>query len=219
MPNPWLSVPLSEYEQHMSSVEVQQLDALSDLFAETMGRCRPLSVAVLGIAGGNGLAHIDSTITARVVGLDLNPRYLEAVRERYSHLPGLELHCVDLSQQHVELEPVQLVHAALIFEHAGTGRCLDNAVSMIVPGGNLSVVLQLPTESGQTVGASPFSSIQHLKSHFSLISSARLRKSLAGRGFRLIHQTTRALPAGKGFWMGIFCAPEAHAENETASYT
>ena len=210
MSNPWLTVPLTEYEQHMSSAEVQQLGALSDLFAEAIGRCRPLSIAVLGIAGGNGLDHIDSSITARVVGLDLNPQYLEAVRERYSHLPGLELHCVDLSEQYVEFEPVQLVHAALVFEHAGVDCCLENAISMIVPGGNLSVVLQLPTESGQTAVASQFSSIQNLKSHFSLISPAWLRESLAGRGFRLIHQTTRALPAGKGFWTGIFSAPDAH---------
>ena len=34
--------------------------------------------------------------------------------------------------------------------------------------------------------------------------------SIAGRGFRLIRQTTRALPTGKGFWAGIFSAPEAH---------
>ena len=209
MSNPWLAVPLTEYEQHMSSVEVQQLGTLSDLFAEAIGRCRPLSIAVLGIAGGNGLDHIDSSMTARVVGLDVNPLYLEAVRQRYSHLPGLELHCVDLSEQHFALEPVQLVHAALIFEHAGVDCCLENAISMIVPGGNLSVVLQLQTENGQAVGASQFSSIQNLKSHFSVISPARLGESLAGRGFRLTHQTTRALPAGKGFWAGIFSAPEA----------
>jgi Methyltransferase domain len=210
MSNPWLAVPLYEYEQHMSSVEVQQLGALSDLFAEAIGRCRPFSIAVLGIAGGNGLDHIDTSITARVVGLDLNPLYLEAVRQRYSHLPGLELHCVDLSEQNVQLEPVQFVHAALIFEHAGAGSCFENAMSMIVPGGNLAVVLQLPTESGQTVGASQFSSIQNLKSHFSVISPSWLRESLAVRGFRLIHETTRALPTGKGFWMGLFSAPEAH---------
>jgi len=206
MSNPWLNVPLSEYEQHMSSAEVQQLGALSDLFAEALGRCRPQSIAVLGIAGGNGLDHIDSSITARVIGLDLNPLYLAAVERRYSHLPGLELHCVDLSEQHVKLEPVQLVHAALVFEHAGVDDCLENALSMIAPGGNFSVVLQLPAESGHTVGASPFSSIQNLKSHLSLISPAWLRESLAGRGFRLVHQTTRALPGGKGFWMGIFSA-------------
>ncbi|MEO6966059.1 MAG: class I SAM-dependent methyltransferase [Acidobacteriaceae bacterium] len=209
MSNPWLAVPLSEYEQHMSSVEVQQLDALSDLFAEAMQRCRPSSVAVLGIAGGNGLDRIDSSVTARIVGLDINPQYLEFVRERYSHLAGLELHCVDLSEQSVKLEPVQLVHAALIFEHAGTDRCLANARSMILPGGNLSVVLQLPTEDGPAVGRTPFSSIQHLKSHFSLIRPAWLCESLAKGEFQLIHQTTRALTGGKGFWMGIFCGSEA----------
>lgn len=210
MSNPWLSVPLFEYEQHMSSAEVQQLGALSELFADAMGRCHPSSVAVLGIAGGNGLDHIDSRITARVVGLDINPQYLDAVRERYSYLADLELHCLDLSAQDVELEPVQLVHAALIFEHAGTNRCLENAISMTIPGGNLSVVLQLPTETGETVSTTQFSSIQYLKSQFSLIRSAWLCELLAGRGFMLIYQTTLALPAGKGFWMGIFCAPQAH---------
>ena len=112
----------------MGSVEVQQLGVLSDPFAEAIGCCRPFSIAVLGIAGGNGLDHIDSAITARVVGLDLNPLYLEAVRQRYSHLPGLDLHCVDLSERHVELEPAQLVHAALIFEHAGADCCLEGNV-------------------------------------------------------------------------------------------
>jgi len=213
MSNPWLAVPLTEYEKHMSSVEVQQSGALADLFAEAIGRCRPLSIAVLGIAGGNGLDRIDSSITTRVVGLDLNPQYLEAVWQRYWHLPGLELLCVDLSQQHIALEPVQLVHAALIFEHAGVDRCLENAISMVAPGANLSAVLQLPSEGGQAVGASQFASIQNLKSHFSHVSPTWLREALAGRGFRLSYQTTLALPAGKGFWAGIFSAPEARQQS------
>ncbi|MGH9401640.1 MAG: hypothetical protein ACRD2P_06000, partial [Terriglobia bacterium] len=112
-------------------------------------------------------------------------------------------------------EPVQLVHAALIFEHAGVGRCLENVLSMIIPGGNLSVVLQLPAESGQTVEASQFSSIQNLKRHFSLISPVWLRESLAERGLRLIYQTTRALPAGKAFWAGIFTMPRHATRRDT----
>jgi hypothetical protein len=91
---------------------------------------------------------------------------------------------------------------------------------MIAPGGNLSVVFQLPTESGQTVGASQFSSILNLKSHFSVVNPKWLRKLLAERGFRLIQQTTRALPASKGFWMGIFSAPKGHptGDENTALY-
>lgn len=207
MSNPWLSVPLNEYEQHMSSEEVRQLGSLSELFAEAITGCRPSSIAVLGIAGGNGLEHIDTSVTTRVVGLDLNPHYIEAVRQRYSHLPGLDLHCVNLSEQRIMLEPVQLVHAALIFEHAGVDRCLENAIALTAPGGNLSVVLQLPAESGKAVGTSRFASIENLHAHFSFVRPATLCESLAGRGFRLAHETTRELPAGKAIWAGIFTAP------------
>src|SRR5512146_1962679 len=156
MPTPWLSVPLAEYEQHMNSVEVRQLAVLSELFAEAIARCRPSSIAVLGIAGGNGLEQIDSSVTTRIVGLDMNPQYIETVRQRHSHLPGLDLRCVNLSEQRIVLEPVQLVHAALIFEHAGVECCLENALALTATGGNLSVVLQLPAESGKAVGTSRF---------------------------------------------------------------
>ncbi|MDP2999205.1 MAG: class I SAM-dependent methyltransferase [Bryobacterales bacterium] len=188
----------------MRSAGVQQLDALSDLFADAVERCRPESVAILGIAGGNGLERIDGNITRRVAGLDVNPLYLEAVRRRFAATYDLELHCVDLAEETAKLEPVHLVHAALVFEHAGVGRCLENALSLVAPGGALSAVLQLPGESGASVGASAFPSIQSLGSHFSLIEPTWFREELAHRGFRLKHQSRRALPSGKGFWMGVF---------------
>jgi hypothetical protein len=204
MSNPWLNVPLADYEGHMKSAEVRQLGALSDLFAQVLALCRPATVAVLGIAGGNGLEHIDGRITRRVVGLDVNPVYLGAVRERYSMVGGLELYCVDLARQLVDLEPVQLVHAALVFEHAGVGHCLENAVALVAPRGALSAVLQLPSEIEQDVATTQFSSVQNLKSHFSLINPTWLREALEGRQFRLEDETRRSLPAGKAFWMGVF---------------
>ncbi len=187
----------------MSSPEVRQQEALSHLFAEAIALRKPASIAVLGVAGGNGLDRIDSMITSRVVGLDVNPRYLDAVRRRYSHLPGLELHCIDLAEQVIDIEPVQLVHAALVFEHTGVSRALDNAISLGAPGGALSVVLQLPGRAGQEIGRGGFASIRNLASHFSLIDPAVLRASLEMRNFRLIHETRRILPDAKAFWMGI----------------
>jgi spermidine synthase len=62
---------------------VEQLDALSELFDEALAHCLPESVLVIGVAGGNGLDRIDSSVTRRVVGIDINPAYLAAVRERY----------------------------------------------------------------------------------------------------------------------------------------
>lgn len=204
MSNPWLDIPLADYEGHMKSAAVQQSAALSDLFAEAIAFRPPASIAVLGVAGGNGLDRIDGKITERVVGLDVNSQYLDAVRRRYSHLTGLELHCIDLAEQTLELQPVQLVHAALIFEHAGVDRCLDNAVSLVDAGGAISIVLQLPAKDAQSVGASRFASMQKLAAHFSLIDPMRLQEALEERQFRLVREKKRSLTAGKEFWMGIF---------------
>lgn len=188
----------------MNSLEVQQLGVLSDLFAEAITLRPSSSIAVLGVAGGNGLDRIDCKITSRVVGLDVNPHYLDAVRRRYSHLHGLELHCIDLAEQAINIEPVQLVHAALVFEHAGVSRALENAISLVAASGALSVVLQLPSKVSQEVGRSGFPSLQKLASHLSLIDPVSICASLKERGFPLIHETRRTLPASKAFWMGIF---------------
>jgi SAM-dependent methyltransferase len=204
MSNPWRSLPLDDYEGHMKSPEVGQLVVLADLFAEVLATRRPNSVAVLGVAGGNGLDRIDGEITKRVVGIDLNPVYLDVVRRRYSNLRGLELHCIDLAEQAANVEPVDLVHAALVFEHAGVDRCLDNALSLVATGGALSVVLQLPADAAPQVGTSAYPSMQSLKSHFSLIDPTWLRQTLEVRKFQMAYDAKRALPAGKAFWMGIF---------------
>jgi len=150
---------------------------------------------VLGIAGGNGLDHVDPNITKRVVGLDGNPLYLDEVRRRYAGKYILGLYRVDLAAEPVDMEPLQLVHAALVFEHAGTDLC---------PGGSLSTVLQLPSDFEQGVTASQFPSMQRLKDHFSLIDPTWFREPLAQRGLRLIHEARRSLVSGKGLWMGVF---------------
>jgi hypothetical protein len=202
--NPWLQVPLADYENHMNSAGVEQLKALSDLFAEALTYCRPESVAVIGIAGGNGLDRIDSAVTRRVVGIDINAAYLDAVRQRYGQMQGLELMCVDLAEQTAVCPPIQLVHAALVFEHAGADRCLDNALSLVCDGGSLSVVLQLPSDTAPGVSKSQFASIQTLSAGFVMIDPAQLRATIEARGFTTTRESLRELPAGKAFWMGIF---------------
>jgi len=204
MANPWLSMPLSDYEGHMSSPAVQQLDALSDLFAEALALCTPASVAILGIAGGNGLKRVDPIVVQRVVGVDVNPEYLCAVRQRYAHLPRLELHCIDLAEQVLNFQPVQLVHAALVFEHAGTHLALNNAVSLVAPGGALSVVLQLSGETEPNIGRSGYTLAQELGSHFTLVDPAWLTATFQSRGFTPAYHTIRHVPAGKRLWMTVF---------------
>src|SRR5436305_1198864 len=145
MSNPWLSIPLEDYEGHMDSPSVQQSTALAGLFKRALDQYLPCSVAVLGIAGGNGLEQIDCAATKRTVGVDINQRYLDEVERRFGsgRLAGLELYCHDLGGRKFNLAPVELVHAALIFEHVGLGLALENALSLVAPGGHLSVILQL----------------------------------------------------------------------------
>ncbi len=204
MANPWLEVPLADYEGHMNSADVEQSAALCGLFAETLAHCQPASVAVIGIAGGNGLDRIDSSVTHRVVGIDINPDYLDAVQQRYGQMQGLELICADLAEQMVTCPPVQLVHVALVFEHAGTDPCLNNVLSLVGDGGSLSVVLQMPSDAAPGVSKSQFASMQTLSAGFKMIDQANLRAAIEARGFHIVRESRRELPAGKAFWMGIF---------------
>lgn len=82
--------------------------AVADVFKTALSYCRPRSVAVLGVAGGNGLEQIDSAITERIVGVDINQRYLDEVRHRFDTPSGLELYCCDLAERELELAPVEL---------------------------------------------------------------------------------------------------------------
>lgn len=204
MPNPWLDIPLEDYEGHMGAEGVRQLETLSDFFARALEICRPESVAILGVAGGNGLEKIDCAVTTRIVAVDINPRYLETVQQRFAAMSGLELCRADLAAPPLSVAPVQLVHAALVFEHTGLERCLDNALSLVAPGGRFSVVLQTPSPTEQGVAATRFQSIQSLRDSFALIDISQFRGTLGEKGFQLSHQEQRPLQSGKGLWLGIF---------------
>jgi hypothetical protein len=118
----------------------------------------------------------------------------------------MEAHCVDLAAETIGLAPVELVHAALIFEHTGLGLCLENALALIVPRGWLSAVLQLP---GDPID-SRYESMQSLREHFALIEPAGFRRALEARGLTLVHEAQRSLPRGKAFWLGVFATdPES----------
>ena len=206
MSNPWLAIALEDYEGHMGSDNVRQLAALSDLFKRALDLCTPESVAVVGVAGGNGLERVDPAVTKKIVGLDINARYLAATRQRHGTLPGLELCCADLAGEPLSLTPVELVHAALVFEHTGLGRCLANTLSLVAPGGKLSIALQLPSAAEQGVTPTRYASMQTLRDSFALIDVSQFRRELEAEGFRLFHQEQRSLPAGKAFWHGIFAS-------------
>ena len=81
------------------------------------------TVMILGVAGGNGLEHIDKNKYKKVYGVDINENYLKKVAERYSSddsLGGI-LECIpaDLTKDAESLPGAELVIADLLIEYIG----------------------------------------------------------------------------------------------------
>ena len=54
MNNPWLTIPLKNYEGHMALPDVGQAKMLAIEFDELLRTYAPISAALIGCAGGNG---------------------------------------------------------------------------------------------------------------------------------------------------------------------
>ena len=78
--NPWLYIPLADYGAHMALPQVAQAQMPAELLRCLVNTHRPESLAVPGVAGGNGLEAVCGTATYRVVAVDVNEEYLNARR-------------------------------------------------------------------------------------------------------------------------------------------
>jgi SAM-dependent methyltransferase len=153
--NPWLRIPVSDYEGHMGHPAVQQLPYLSAVFQEVLLEFQPKDIAVLGCSTGNGFEHIP-TSTRKIIGVDINPQYLDVVRQRYGdRLPGLDLICADIFNCTIAAHSIDLIHGALIFEYVDPAPAMERVATWLRPGGVFSAVLQLPSADGSPVTETP----------------------------------------------------------------
>ncbi len=205
MRNPWLDIPLADYEGHMALPQVAQAQLLSDIFAEALTEFMPQSVAVLGCAGGNGFERISSHVTRRVVGVDLNPEYIHEAHRRFqARLPGLQLFAGDIQTGVFDFAPVDLVFAGLLFEYVEVEVVLGRINCMLGEGGRLVTVLQLPNEAIPEVTPSPFTSLRALSSLISLVAPERLEHLAALHGYRQTAARPVQSAGGKMFQVQTF---------------
>ncbi len=205
MRNPWLDIPLADYESHMSLPQVAQARLLADVFDGMLRTHRPQSVAVLGCSGGNGLERIAAATAGRVVAVDINPGYVEAVRARFQQrIPNLELIVGDIQRDEVSFPPVELVYAALLFEYVDVEAVLRRIRSLLTAGGLLGTVVQLSSPTSSPVTPSPFSSLQALAPVMRLVPPAQLRDLAEATGYREIAGWREASPGGKQFQVQVF---------------
>lgn len=205
MDNPWLRIPLADYEGHMALPQVAQAQLLSDVFVDVLARYAPASVAVLGCSGGNGFDRIQPAVTRRVVGVDLNPEYIEHTRRRYAgRFDTLELFVGDVQTERFAFAPVELVFAALLFEYVNAAAVLERIHDMLVPNGTLVAVVQLPCAAVPEVTPSPYTRLSKLAPIMRLVSPDKLSHWAAAAGYAEEDARTVATAAGKQFRVQCF---------------
>ncbi|MCK9211519.1 MAG: class I SAM-dependent methyltransferase [Ignavibacteriaceae bacterium] len=198
--NPWLEIPLADYEAHMSMASIAQAQYISRVLAGIVQDVRPSSVAIIGCSGGNGFDQLPTDIVKRVVGVEINPHYIEIARERYMyHFNRLELICQDFQTSACSFKPVDLVFAALIFEYVDYITGLTSIKKFIKHGGFLSVILQLPNETISAVSPSPYSSLSKLNGFLKLVSPENFEACAVSVGLSVVTSKRSMLDSGKVF--------------------
>ena len=210
MNNPWLGIPADDYEGHMNLPHVAQYPFLASLFGEFIRQISPASVALLGCATGNGLEHIDSSITRRVTAVDINPEYCSICRNRHeTTLTNLEIICDDISNVNLDPEEYSLIYGALFFEYLDPAGILPMIGRAIDFGGYFVAVLQLPSKAVSAISPSPYSSISTLSSIMNLVDPDRFDTLVRAAGLNKTEGTVLQLPYGKSFYRGVYRKPES----------
>ena len=205
MDNPWLDIPLADYEAHMALPSVGQARLIADELDILVKRHAPLSVAVIGCAGGNGFDSFVGTGVGRLIGLDLNPEYIERARARYQgRVPGLELYVADIQASEALFEPVDLIYVALVLEYVDLARTMSVLGCHCKANGVLAVLSQLPHDTIAHVSPSPYTSLQLLAPAMRLISQQELQRQAKVAGFAHEHSRTTVSAGGKRFCINEF---------------
>ena len=205
MANPWLEIPAEDYEGHMGSPQVGQLQMLNQRLKQVIAEAQPEEAAVLGCTTGNGFEHFDPTVTRRLLGVDINPAYLEIARQRFGgYGAGLELVCADLNAWGAGERRFDLVHAALVFEYVDAARLLEQIARGLKPGGALSVVLQLPVEGLPSVSQTRYTSLEKLSPIFRHYQPSEFRALAHQVALEATQEEICTLASGKQFYFGKY---------------
>ena len=197
MSNPWEDISLDDYENHMSLGSVRQLQAMNSIMKEQLSAYPVESAMILGIAGGNGLEHVNTDKYRKIYGVDINADYLSAVAQRYAELSGvLECLHLDLVNETEKLPHTQLLIANLLIEYIGYP-AFQNAVIQIAPE-YVSCVIQINTDENQWVSESPYlHAFDRLDEVHHQMEEAALTAAMNEIGYSLILQESCPLPNGK----------------------
>ena len=197
MKNPWEDISLDDYERHMSLDSVLQLQTMNSMMKEQFEAYDVYSAIILGVAGGNGLEHVNTAKYRRIYGVDVNEAYLKAVAERYASMDGV-LKCLhlDVAKNARMLPRAELLIANLVIEYIGYS-AFQSAIRQIEPQ-YVSCVIQINTDEGAWVSKSPYLHVfDGLADIHHQMEESTLTAAMNETGYSKILQSTENLPNGK----------------------
>ena len=196
MKNPWEDISLTDYERHMMLDSVMQLQAMNEMMKIQFDTYPISNVMIFGIAGGNGLEHIQKNKFDRVYGVDINFSYLQAVIQRYPELDGI-LKClrIDLIDETDKLPKADMVIANLLIEYIGY-ECFQKAIKHVNPK-YVSCIIQINMEN-DWVSDSPYLHVfDGLEQVHHQMEEKTLKKAMLEIDYHAITTLERMLPNGK----------------------
>lgn len=198
MCNPWEKISLDDYENHMSLESVYQLQVLNEMMKEQFAAYDIGSVMILGIAGGNGLEHIEKSKIKKVYGVDVNQSFLAECARRYRELGDIfEPICTDLSADDLCLPHSDLLVANLLVEYIGYD-CFQKVVKQVAPK-YVSCIIQINSGSSFVSDSPYLHAFDCLETVHHQMEEDALVKCMFEIGYRKAERLERELPNGKKF--------------------
>ena len=196
MINPWEEIELSDYENHMKSDSVKQLQTLNTMMKRQLNRYPVKTVMVLGVAGGNGLEHIDTQKVQKLYGVDINRKYLEKCAERYKSLDGIfEGICMDLTDKNNTLPCADMMVADLLIEYIGYP-CFQNVIMQVKPL-YISCIIQVNTNHSFVSDSPWLHAFDKLEKVHHQMQEDELITLIKDMNYGLIDKIEELLPNGK----------------------
>lgn len=196
MKNPWEEIQLTDYENHMKLDSVKQLQTMNEMMKGQFDAYPVSSVIILGVAGGNGLEHIQKNRFQRVYGVDINASYLKEIPQRYPELDGLlQCLCINLIDAADKFPKADMVIANLLIEYIGYER-FQKVVIQVNPK-YVSCIIQINIEENW-VSDSPYLHVfDGLEQLHHQMDEQTLEKTLLEIDYHAIKTLEHMLPNGK----------------------
>ena len=196
MNNPWKDISLSDYENHMAMDSVQQLQAMNQMMKGQLNQYDVQSAMILGIAGGNGLEHVDTEKLNKVYGVDINQEYLTITKKRYENLSDtLDCLCIDLASEAEKLPQADMLIANLLIEYIGY-ECFKKVVTVTKPV-YVSCIIQVNVDDSFVSESSYLHAFDGLVTVHHQMAKQELQNSMNEIDYHLIQVLESRLPNGK----------------------